>query len=349
MVKSILVQKKTLHFKEIFEIAYEKVMTTDIVIVKIEDEAGNYGLGSASPDSEVTKETADSVYRLLSRKLNKKFFSYPILDWYKYHEKIQNEFCDSPSAAQAAEEAVLNLFAAQNKISLTTIFGGYRETCPIVMTIGVKPVDKTLLEVKKRISENYKIIKLKGGLNLKEDILKIQKINKFLPKGFELVLDANQGYSLAEAKNLLVKIKNSKVKLIEQPIKAKNINGLKILNKISKIPIIADEAVVNIKDVVRLLSGDYAAGVNIKLMKCGGPINFLKIFHLAKSLNKIVMIGCMYESQISITTGARLALALPIDYIDLDSGNLDFADDPAIGGAVIKDGSICEIKPLKLR
>ena len=115
---------------------------------------------------------------------------------------------------------------------------------------------------------------------------------------------------------------------------------MKMLHQQSPIPIIADESVVSFKDAFTLLTGDYVAGINIKLMKCGGLINFLKIFHLAKSLNKKIMIGCMYESNISLTTGASLALGLPIDYIDLDSGSLDFYDDPAKGGLEIKDGTL---------
>lgn len=84
-------------------------------------------------------------------------------------------------------------------------------------------------------------------------------------------------------------------------------------------------------------------------MKCGGPINASKIFHLAKYLKKIVAIGCMYESNISITTGVSLALALPFDYVDLDSGHLDFPDDPAIGGAKVHKGQISLHEPLRLR
>ncbi len=53
-----------------------------------------------------------------------------------------------------------------------------------------------------------------------------------------------------------------------------------------------------------------------------------------------MMIGCTYESNLSITTGANLALALPIDYVDLDSGKIDFADDPVYGGARIVNGML---------
>jgi len=139
------------------------------------------------------------------------------------------------------------------------------------------------------------------------------------------------------------------VKLIEQPIRLDNLEDLKKLKRISKIPIIADESAVDLKTTMALIVKDYVDGINIKLMKCGGPINFLKIFHLAKTFGKITMIGCMYETHISITTGVHLALALPVDYVDLDSGRLDFVNDPTEGGAIIKKGEIKKILPLKLK
>ena len=60
------------------------------------------------------------------------------------------------------------------------------------------------------------------------------------------------------------------------------------------------------------------------------------------------MIGCNYESTISMTTSVHLALALPIDFIDLDSGHLDFNDDPVKGGYTVHEGIIKLKKGLAL-
>lgn len=348
MLKNILIQQKTMHFKEPFQIAYEKVTAADIVVIKLTDAQGHCGLGSAAPDEQVTAETVDAAYDLLKKKLNTKFFDSHLENWYYYHQKIQQEFIGWPACQSAVEEAMLNLFCSTKKISLVNLFGGYRPSCPIIITIGIKSIAQTLTEVKKRIKQQYKIIKLKGGLQLAQDISKLKAINKILPSHVALIFDANQGYSFDQAKKLLPAADKLKVKLIEQPLHAKNIKDLKKLSKLSPIPIIADEAAVTLDDAIQLLTQDYADGLNIKLMKCGGPVNFIKIFELAKKLNKIIMIGCMYESQISITTGAALALALPIDYVDLDSGRLDFPDDPASGGALIRQGQIQKIKQLEL-
>lgn len=349
MLKDLSIQKKVMHFCEPFQIAYEKVDKAEIIVIKITDDRGNIGLGSAAPDEEVTGETISSVYKILNNKLSKDFFNRSFDDWYFYHEKIQQIFSGFPSAQAAIEESLLNLFCARNNISLVNLFGGFRQTCPIAFTIGIKSVDETLAETKLKLKEGYKIIKLKCGLDVDSDIIKITRIQKLLSKDCLLALDANQGYSMADAKKLLLSLNNSKIEFIEQPIKSTDLAGLKKLRQFSSIPIVADEAAVTVADAINLLNNDYVDGINIKLMKCGGPINFLKIFNLAKSLGKKVIIGCMYESQISLTTGASLALALPIDYVDLDSGRLDFPDDPATGGVFIRRGQIEKIDKLRLK
>ena len=185
-------------------------------------------------------------------------------------------------------------------------------------------------------------------MDWRKDVVRIKAAKQILPHQCQLILDANQGYTLSQAINFIKSISRFGISLIEQPVSAKDIIGLKKLTQLKSVPIIADESAVSLDDAKRLLSGNYVDGINIKLMKCGGPINFIEIFRLARSFKKIVIVGCMYESNISITTGASLALALPIDYVDLDSGHLDFSDDPVQGGASVKKGEIFIKDKLKL-
>lgn len=349
MIKKIIIKKCVLHFREPFKIAYEEVTAAPVIIIKITDTAGYLGLGSAAPDTEVTGETVVSVLEILKKRLTKNFFNLPLSELNLYHKKIQKKFSQYPSAQAAVEEAILNLYAQKNKINLTDFFGGYRQSCATSVTVCIMDRARTLRETKKFIKAGFKIIKIKVGLNLEEDLAKIELVAKNIPKNISILLDANQGYKFEEAKKFIKKIKNYKIKLLEQPVSANNLAELQILHRASKIPIIADEAAVTFSDAKKILENDYAAGVNIKLQKCGGPINFLKIFKLAKRLNKIVMIGCMYESNISLTTSAHLALGLKIDYVDLDSGRLDFPDDPALGGVLIKNGRLTVPSPLVAR
>lgn len=353
-IVDVAVKKATVHFRAPFKIAYEQVEQEKIVIIKITDRQGRCGLGSLSVDKEIsqsTGETLEKAYGLLRRKLTPLFFNTPLAYYQKYHQKIQVGFAGFTATQAAVEEAAFNLLARQRTAPLADLWGKIqRRRCPIMFTIGIKNLPAITKETKKIIRDGFKIIKLKCGLDLERDVEKIKAINRLLPSKTKLTLDANQGYSLDDAAKLLTAIKklNLKIALLEQPINKKNIAGLKKLTARKIVPIIADEAVVSLTDASRLLRGNYVDGVNVKLLKCGGPLNFIEIYKLCRRLKKIIMLGCMYESNISITTGANLALSLNIDYVDLDSGRLDFADDPAVGGAMVKNGAISLGKPLKL-
>ncbi len=348
MIKRADVKTHRMHFRTPFKIAYEEVETADVVTVTLTDEFGHVGLGSAAPDPEVTGETAQKDAEILAQKLTPDLLSFSLSDWPTWHERIELALQGFPSAQSAAEEAVLNLRAQSEGVSMGTYFGHFRDLCPIMITIGIKGPAETAREVQTRLQEGYRVIKLKIGLDAPKDLERILAARRLIPPGCSLVLDANQGYSFHDAEWLVHKLDGVDIAALEQPVAAEDLEGLKNLHHSTRIPIIADEAATSVEKTLHILQGDYASGVNIKLMKCGGPFNFIRLFHMAKNLDKLVMIGCMYESNLSITTGAHLALALPLDFADLDSGHLDFADDPVLGGAIVENGSIRIGSPLKM-
>lgn len=326
--------------QEPFTFSSNQIQHTEVVILKIIDDKGRFGLGSCSPYFPETGETADSTIKLLRKKLNPSFFSASIDNWYGYHEKIQKEFSKYPAAQAVVEIAVIHLFSKINNIAVPKLIGGYRDHCDVMMSIGIKNIPDTIADIKKHTKSGFSVFKIKVGQNLENDISKIHEIRKSLPKKNKLLLDANEGYSVSEAKKLITSLRGLNIAALEQPISGKNWAGLKQLSKLAGIPIIADQSITDTQVAIDLLNNDIVDGVNIKLMKCGGLINYLKIFQVARRLHKITMIGCMSESNISITAGAWLALGLPIDYIDLDSGHLDFPDEPGKGGAIVKNGQL---------
>lgn len=349
MIKKVDMHKVSLRLHEPFAFASNEIQNTEVVMVKIVDENGLCGIGSGSPYFPETGETADSVLKILRKKLNNRFFDLPIDNWYGYHEKIQAEFAGFPAAQTAVETAVMHLFSITNKIPVSKLLGGYRTTCSIMMSVGLKSIDKTINEIKEKQKAGFTVFKLKVGVNLDEDLLKIKHVKKILGNESSLILDANEGYSLPEAKRALNALQKYNIAAFEQPIKAKNWRGLKQLSQLNIIPIIADQSITDTQAALTLLNNNIVDGVNVKLMKCGGIVNYLKIFHTARSLNKITMIGCMSESNISITAGAWIALGLPIDYIDLDSGHLDFPNEPGRGGAMVKNGKLSLGKKMYLK
>ena len=125
-----------------------------------------------------------------------------------------------------------------------------------------------------------------------------------------------------------------KVDYVEQPLAKGQEAELPRVFENRALPIFVDESVWFSSDVPAL--ADRCDGVNLKLMKCGGLTEALRIVAVARSLGLQTMIGCMSESSVAIAAGA--AIGALFDHIDLDS-HLNLNPDPA-SGAPIVDGVI---------
>jgi L-alanine-DL-glutamate epimerase-like enolase superfamily enzyme len=149
-----------------------------------------------------------------------------------------------------------------------------------------------------------------------------------------LRVDANAGWTLEQALDLIPALNECGVEFIEQPLAKENSDGMKVLFEKSPIPLIADESCVFEKDVEKCHGLFH--GVNIKLTKCSGLTPALRMIETARKLGMKVMAGSMNESSIG---SAAIGHLLPLlDYVDMD-GPLLLAEDIA-DGLTIENGKV---------
>ena len=149
-----------------------------------------------------------------------------------------------------------------------------------------------------------------------------------------LSVDANGGWSVADAGTMARWLYEQGIDHLEQPLSRGNEAGLAEVRRASPLPIVCDESCVAAADVPRL--APFAHGVNIKLMKCGGIENALELIAAARAHGLKVLLGCYGSSALGNTCAA--ALAPLADYLDLDS-HLNLKHDP-FGGATLRDGKL---------
>jgi len=195
-------------------------------------------------------------------------------------------------------------------------------------TIGID--EKDVIKRKVTEAEIYPLLKVKQGLdNDKEIILAIREMTHKVIR-----VDANEGWSKEEALEKIEWLAGQNVEFVEQPLPADKLEESTWLKERSPLPIIADENSIIKEDIPKIAHA--FDGINIKLMKCGGPTEALKMIHTARAYGLKVMLGCMCESSVAI--GAAAHLSPLADWADLD-GNLLLSNDP-YRGIDVKDGKL---------
>jgi muconate cycloisomerase len=154
------------------------------------------------------------------------------------------------------------------------------------------------------------------------------------PFNVSLRVDANGGWTVAEALEMNRWLADRGVEYVEQPLVRGGEDGLPELFANRPLPIFVDESIRVSGDIPAL--ADRVDGINLKLMKCGGVTEALRIVATARAHGLKTMIGCMSESSIAIAAGASLGALF--DHIDLDS-HLNLNPDVA-EGAEIADGIV---------
>ncbi len=240
----------------------------------------------------------------------------------------------APCALAALDIALWDLVAKEANMPLFKLFGLNLPSVSTSVTLGIMPLE----EIEDRISylrnknmlQNLKI-KLGAPEGIDKDKEMLERILYFTKKDYHnLRVDANGGWSLDDAHNMLKWLYKKGVEYVEQPLAKGEEEDLKFLFKDRPMPIFVDESCRNSKDILPL--SNCVDGINLKLMKCGGLSEALKMIAIARNLNLKTMIGCMGESSISISAGC--AIGALFDYIDLDSHlNLDL--DPTSGAELV--------------
>ena len=294
-------------------------------IVCIKCDNGLKGYGECAPSIAITGEDTTSILKAVDT-IAKSIIKRNIAqDFNGIIKKVHDSIDNNTSAKSAIEIALYDLISKQYKIPLYAYFGGSKREFETDITISLQEPALMLKDALKAYAEGFNILKLKLGSIPEEDIQRVQNIADALPN-IKLRLDANQAWSVNESIAIMQTFEEQKlnIELLEQPVKADDIKGLKEIRNAVKTPLLADEAVFSLDQAKRILEDKAADLINIKLAKSGGISEALKIADVCRQYGVKCMIGCMLEGPIAIAAALHVASAASdvIKYIDLDAIHL---------------------------
>jgi len=340
-IRSVEVFSVDLPLREGYRIANETIAFARNVLVRVESDEGIIGLGGAAPANNEGGESDESCLTALRGPLRELALGAEVpLDPSPLADRALRLAAPFPAARAALDTALWDLAARRAAVPLVRFWGGKPEPLPTSVTIGVCGVEATLAAAQDWIAQGFHTLKVKIGEDVELDAERLRKIREVLGPNVMLRVDGNQGYSLEDARTLLRATDGLDLEMIEQPLNARDLDSMGALRGESRVPIVADEAAGTIEECEEIVERNAAHGINIKLMKCGGPSAARTIHDRAHAAGLSLMLGCNDETRVSIAAAAHLALTMPgLKYADLD-GHMDLVRDPASGGFEVRDGCL---------
>lgn len=326
-----------------FKTALRTVKSIEDIVIMVNTDTGHVGYGEAPATAVITGDTHGSIIDAIRHYIAPRLMGQDVADLNHLTQLIQGSMEKNSSAKAAVEIAIYDLWGQLYGAPLYKLLGGGDPAITTDITISVDYIDKMVADSIAAVDRGFESLKIKVGKDIGVDIERVRAIYAAVENRALLRLDANQGWTAKEAVFALNTLEDAGVRLelVEQPVKARDLAGMRYVTERVHTPIMADESVFGPMEVIELIRMRAADIINIKLMKTGGISNAIRIADIAGMFGVECMIGCMLETSISVAAAVHVAVAHAnvITKVDLDGPSL-CQYNPVDGGVIFNESEI---------
>jgi L-alanine-DL-glutamate epimerase-like enolase superfamily enzyme len=251
-IKTIEFRKLRIQLPGVFKVAFGEITYSDNVLVRITTDDGITGFGEAAPLVFVTGETAESVSSVLEI-LRPMLIGLNPLAVDQIHAIINGALHGNTSARCAIDLALYDIHGKALNKPVYQVLGGGDGVVMNDFTIGIAKPEEMARNAKYYTEEKgFRILKVKVGINPKEDVRTLCLIREKIGYGIHLRVDANQGYSVSEAISILEPFRELGVEAIEQCLPDWDFEGAAyVRSKARGIQLMLDESIHSLQDAAR--------------------------------------------------------------------------------------------------
>jgi len=308
------------------------------VLVKIFTVEGLTGWGEGSPFPMIVGETQESDLAL-AKDFSKLLLGKNPLD-ISGCMKLLNDFVpNNPTVKSAFDMALYDISAQHARVPLYKFLGGEKKTLLTDHTVSIGTAMEMADAAVKLKNRGVSILKLKVGAAKKpaDDIERVKTVRTAIGNEIPLRLDANQGWTVQHAIEILGSLGDCNIQFCEQPVKHFDYKGLKQVSDGVSVPVMADESCFYAYQAEYIAENKICPHINIKLAKSGGMLEAIRIARITAENNITCMLGGMIESRLALTANAHFACAFDhIKFYDLDYC-FNHHLDPVVDGVLIKN------------
>ncbi len=338
-ITGIHVDRVKVPLAEPFTISLGTITHAESAVVRIDTDEGLCGYGEGAPALFVSGENLPGTVESI-KTLERSLIGVDPTDLEKVYWCMDRASAHARCAKTAIDIACHDLWGKRAGLPVYKLLGGLDDFMDTDVTVPINAPDYMAKKAAGWVAEGFDAIKIKVGLDHETDVERVKAIREAVGPGIKLRVDANQAWTAKEAVNMIARLDEYDLELVEQPVPADDLEGLCRVTRDCRVPIMSDEACFTAKDTLKLVERRAVDIVNIKLMKCGGIREAQRISAICEAAGITCMLGCMIEeTNIGITAAASLGAALKnITRADLDAtfslGRLPF--DGGVGNAHCK-------------
>ena len=325
-----------------FKTALRTVNSVEDIIVEVHTDTGHVGYGEAQPTGAITGDTAGAIIGALQDHIIPTLKGAEVDALEPLMQKLDKSIVGNHSAKAAMDIALYDLYGQLLGQPVYRLLGASRKQITTDITISVNDPEEMARDAQVAVKRGYDTLKIKVGIDPTLDVARLKAVREAVGPSIRMRIDANQACTPKQAVKLLNQMQDGglDIELVEQPVKGKDFEGMRYVTERSYVPVMADESVFSPADALTIMQMGAADLINIKLMKCGGIHNALRIASAAEVYGVECMIGCMLEAKVSSNAAVHLACAKNIiTRVDLDGPSL-CREDPVDGGCIYNEQTI---------
>ena len=298
IIKSIEIYQSPIKLKEPFITSLGPDTHAGNVVVAIQTDEGITGWGECNPYMPICGESMETAF-VVAKYIAKILIGKNPLLIEEHHIAFDKLIYQNNSIKSAFDIALYDIASQHARLPLYAFLGGKKnKTLVTDYTVSLGSVDKMVSDAKKIVADGFTTIKIKLGESKEKDVQRIHHIREAIGYEIPLRIDANQGWRVATAIDILTSLQPYNIQFCEEPVARWNYTALPRIKKESPIAIMADESCCDHHDAKRLIDLNACNSFNIKLGKSAGIYKALTIVSLAEKADIKMQVGGFLESRL---------------------------------------------------
>ncbi len=281
-ITKIQIHQASLPLEKPYSSALGTVENLDTVLVEIHDTDGTVAWGEAAIYPGYASETVEQAWRLWREEGNR------VIGKQTREAKLQFE-----PFVSTQPHAVTALVSALEMLEAHPVLQPPQTDIRIALLEPVHAKTETAIntEVEELIEQGYKTLKLKIGYDVDEDLQRIKWVLNAIDGRAVLRMDANQGYCRNDACRVASQLEPEGIELFEQPCAAGDWEAAEAVAQVSNVPLMMDESIYGIDDILETKKRQCAEFIKTKLVKCGGIDKLIETLRMVRTQGMKPILG----------------------------------------------------------